>query len=100
MQKENCGLQPKTVNLADSNFTVRHLLENMLSTSYVMRNLVIIEDDGGQHMEKSEADAERTTWLELQGFRVIRFWNDQVIKKPMVFERDIAGTEPEELKKR
>ena len=42
---------------------------------------LVVEADGGQHIEKAETDAKRTAWLELQGFRVIRFWNDQVLKE-------------------
>ena len=42
---------------------------------------LVVEADGGQHMEKSDADAQRTRWLQLQGFRVIRFWNNQVLKE-------------------
>jgi len=42
---------------------------------------LVIEVDGSQHIEKSEADAQRTAWLGVQGFRVIRFWNDQVLKE-------------------
>jgi very-short-patch-repair endonuclease len=34
---------------------------------------VVIEVDGGQHMEISKKDEERTAWLQLQGYRVIRF---------------------------
>jgi len=37
--------------------------------------------DGGQHMEASKADDERTAWLQSNGYRVIRFWNDQVLKE-------------------
>ena len=32
-------------------------------------------------MENSNADAQRIGWLESQGFRVIRYWNDQVLKE-------------------
>jgi very-short-patch-repair endonuclease len=41
---------------------------------------LIIEIDGGQHnfeMNKTEDEA-RKQWLESQGFRVIRFWNNEV----------------------
>jgi len=37
---------------------------------------LVIEVDGGQH--DGEGDAPRTQWLEGQGFRVLRFWNDEV----------------------
>ena len=41
---------------------------------------LIIEIDGGQHnIEVNKANDEvRTEWLESQGFRVIRFWNNEV----------------------
>ena len=41
---------------------------------------LIVELDGGQHAEQVVADAERTAWLEGQGFRVLRFWNHDVLK--------------------
>jgi very-short-patch-repair endonuclease len=36
-----------------------------------------VEVDGGQHAE-SARDARRTAFLEAEGFRVIRFWNNDV----------------------
>ena len=39
---------------------------------------LVIEVDGGQHMERADYDADRTAWLESAGYRVIRFWNNQV----------------------
>ena len=38
---------------------------------------LVVEVDGGQHSEKR--DARRTAGLEAQGFRVIRFWNNDVL---------------------
>jgi very-short-patch-repair endonuclease len=40
---------------------------------------LIIEVDGGQHMERRDADATRTAWLDSQGYRVLRFWNNDVL---------------------
>jgi len=40
---------------------------------------LIVEVDGGQHAAP-EYDKERTLWLESEGFRVIRFWNNEVLK--------------------
>lgn len=42
---------------------------------------LIIELDGGQHNENL-ADEKRTAWLESQDFKVIRFWNNDVLKNP------------------
>ena len=39
---------------------------------------LVVELDGGQHSRQAAYDSERTTWLEAQGFRVLRFWNNQV----------------------
>jgi very-short-patch-repair endonuclease len=42
---------------------------------------LIIELDGGQHAELTkEKDDERTAFLEQQGYRVLRFWNNDVLK--------------------
>jgi very-short-patch-repair endonuclease len=41
---------------------------------------LIIEIDGGQHADKKEADEGRTRWLESRGYRVLRFWNNDVLK--------------------
>ena len=38
---------------------------------------LIVEVDGGQH-NGSEADERRTAWLESVGYRVLRFWNNEV----------------------
>ena len=38
-----------------------------------------IEIDGGQHGQQALADAERTKFLEAEGYRVVRFWNIEVL---------------------
>jgi very-short-patch-repair endonuclease len=43
------------------------------------REKLIIEVDGSQHLENLENDLERTKYLELKGYRVIRFWNNEVV---------------------
>jgi len=42
-----------------------------------MEKRLIVECDGGQHSEA--ADAPRTAWLEGQGYRLLRFWNHDVL---------------------
>ena len=41
---------------------------------------IVIELDGGQHNEEQAIiyDKERTDYLESRGFRVIRFWNNDI----------------------
>jgi very-short-patch-repair endonuclease len=40
---------------------------------------LVVELDGGQHAQAVEADAERTGIIEAHGYRVVRFWNNQVM---------------------
>ena len=40
---------------------------------------LIVELDGGQHALRTAADAERTKMLEANGYRVVRFWNNDVL---------------------
>jgi len=42
---------------------------------------LIIELDGGQHAVNQDYDRSRSEWLRSQGFKVIRFWNHDVMNK-------------------
>jgi very-short-patch-repair endonuclease len=42
---------------------------------------LIIEIDGGQHGDEVSKDRERSNWLRRQGFRVLRFWNNEVMER-------------------
>ena len=55
---------------------------------------LVIEVDGGQHDWQAKADAARTRYIEAQGYRVIRFWNNDVLERTegvvMEIERVLA----------
>jgi very-short-patch-repair endonuclease len=40
---------------------------------------IIVEVDGGQHSERTLEDQQRTAWLNARGYRVVRFWNNDVM---------------------
>ena len=40
---------------------------------------LIIEADGGQHLERQEEDLIRTRYLESLGYKVMRFWNHEIL---------------------
>ena len=42
---------------------------------------LIIEVDGGQHADEKYGDAQRDAWLMAQNFRVLRYWNNQVLNE-------------------
>ena len=41
---------------------------------------LVVELDGGQHAMAKDKDGERTGRLESQGYRVVRFWNHDVLE--------------------
>jgi very-short-patch-repair endonuclease len=54
-----------------------------------MRCKLVIELDGGQHLDRLDQDLQRTGWLRSQGFEVIRFWNDDVLVRTDVVLEEI-----------
>ena len=50
---------------------------------------LILELDGGQHMEQKQYDMARTQWLQSQGFEVLRFWNHEVLEDWETVEEEI-----------
>jgi very-short-patch-repair endonuclease len=44
-------------------------------------NNLIIEIDGGQHNDDSQKqrDIERSKWLKMKGYKVLRFWNNDIL---------------------
>ena len=66
------------------NFRRQHAVGNYIPDFVCIEKKLIIELDGSQHLEQNEYDVERTRYLNAQGYKVIRFWNNQVMN-------DIAG---------
>jgi very-short-patch-repair endonuclease len=52
---------------------------NYIADFCCLDHRLIVELDGGQHAEQEAADALRSRFLATEGFRVLRFWNDQVL---------------------
>jgi hypothetical protein len=42
---------------------------------------LVIEVDGGQHAQQSDRDDRRTAWLASRGFKVLRFWDNDVLQQ-------------------
>ena len=53
---------------------------------------LVIELDGGQHQEHSSYDQRRDHQIEAKGFRVIRFWDNQIFKEtPAVLDAILSA---------
>lgn len=61
-------------------FKRQHSIGNFIVDFYCPTKKLIIEIDGGQHLDNQEADQERTWYFESLGLKVIRFWNNEVNK--------------------
>ena len=53
-------------------------------------HFLVIELDGGQHMERKPRDDQRTSDLEQRGYRVLRFWNHDVLGNTEVVLEEIG----------
>ena len=58
-------------------FRRQHSIGKFIADFYCPAKKLIIELDGGQHLENREYDQERTEYLESLNIKVIRFWNDE-----------------------
>ena len=71
---------------------LRHFIADFASH----RAKLVIEIDGGQH--GPEVDQERTAIIEAEGYRVLRFWNNEVLGNPegvwSVIHRMMHGPHP------
>ncbi len=59
-------------------FRRQHAIGQYVVDFCAPRQKLIIELDGGQHLEQQEYDAERSAYLESKGYRIVRFWNNDV----------------------
>ena len=65
--------------LADYKFKRQLPIDHYIVDFCCLQSRLIIEADGGQHSE-SEADQRRDTYLRTQGFRILRFWNNDIFE--------------------
>ena len=56
-----------------------HAIGNYIVDFCAPRKKLVIELDGSQHLEQVEYDVERTAFLESKGYKVLKFWNNEVM---------------------
>ncbi|HYE42682.1 MAG TPA: endonuclease domain-containing protein [Caulobacteraceae bacterium] len=70
--------QPGPVGRA---LSAQHRVGNYIADFHCRSPKLIVEVDGSQHVE-SEYDVRRDAWFRTQGYRVLRFWNRDVLLEP------------------
>jgi very-short-patch-repair endonuclease len=72
-------------------FRRQHAIGPFIADFCAPRKKIVIELDGNQHLEQHDYDQERTDYLETQGYKVIRFWNNDVINNIEGIMREIGA---------
>jgi very-short-patch-repair endonuclease len=69
--RQICGLK----------FRRQHPFGDYILDFVCLENKLVIEVDGGQHGQRAAHDENRTRELQVAGFRVLRFWDNEVLKE-------------------
>lgn len=72
-------LRHKQIN--DHKFRRQFVLGNYIVDFICLDKRLIVEVDGGQHMDNVDYDLHRDEWLKSQNFKALRFWNNQVLNE-------------------
>ena len=80
--------------LSGMRFRRQHAVDRFITDFYCAEARLVIELDGGTHRGNHEQDRWREASLEGLGFRVLRFWNDEVLNSlPSVLQRIAEETD-------
>ena len=60
-------------------FRRQHSIEPFICDFVCLEKRLVVELDGGQHADQMACDARRDEFLRSKGFRVLRFWNVDVV---------------------
>ena len=72
--------QLRNRNLSNHKFRRQFPIDPYIADFACLELKLIIELDGGQHANRINYDDQRSLFLEQCGFKVIRFWNNDVIE--------------------
>jgi len=65
--------------MGDVHFRKQHAIGNYIVDFCAPSKKLVIELDGSQHLEQQEYDKERSVFLNLKSYKVLRFWNNAVM---------------------
>jgi len=66
--------------IAGAKFRRQHPIGAFVADFCCVEAHLVVEIDGGQHAERAREDEQRTTYMAAHGYRVIRFWNNEVLQ--------------------
>ena len=65
--------------LCGAKFRRQHAIGPFIADFCTVERGLVIELDGGQHATQAQADQRRSAYLERSGYRVLRFWDNEVL---------------------
>lgn len=71
--------QLRNRNLRQFKFRRQHPIGPYIVDFVCLEHKLVIELDGSQHLDQVDYDYKRTVYLEQAGFRIIRFWDNDVL---------------------
>lgn len=94
--------QLRSRNLNGAKFRRQHPVGPYVVDFICINEKLIIELDGSQHQQQKDYDAERTAHLEQAGYRVLRFWDNDVLLRTesvmqAIFDAVLASPHPSPL---
>jgi very-short-patch-repair endonuclease len=72
-------LQLRDRQLSDVKFRRQHPIGPFIVDFCCVERGLVVELDGSQHAEQNVADERRTRLIERSGYRVLRFWDNEVL---------------------
>ena len=83
---------------ASAKFRRQQPIEGYVVDFVSFEHRLVIEIDGGQHSDADEYEQRRMHCLEANGFRILRFWNNDVTENEEgVFDTIVAALSPSPL---
>ena len=76
--------------LDGAKFRRQHPIGRFIADFCCLERGLVVELDGAQHAQRAEQDRERTAFLEGAGYRVLRFWNGDVLRRQEAVLKVIA----------
>jgi len=67
--------------VAGLKFRRQHMIGPYICDFVCPEAAVVVELDGSQHLDAASYDSRRDSFLRERGFRVLRFWNGQVLSE-------------------
>lgn len=66
--------------LCSAKFRRQHPIGRFIADFCCVEHGLVVELDGGQHAAQAEADRRRSAFLARKGYRVLRFWDNEVME--------------------